>query len=84
MIWDLEKRNAFCVLEQALSEKPVLMEPDFSKFIIQCDPSDRGMGAVLCQKDAIGYEQPVLYLSRKLSCKEEAYSTAEKECAYFV
>lgn len=83
--WDSEKEKAFCTLKQALSKKPVLMAPDFSKgFIIQCDASERGMGAILCQKDSGGNERPVLYLSRKLSCREEAYSTSEKECACVV
>lgn len=42
------------------------------------------MGAILCQEDSGGNERPVLYLSRKLSCREEAYSTSEKECACLV
>lgn len=83
--WDSKKENAFQMLKRALSHKPVLTAPDFSKgFIIQCDASDRGMGAVLCQEDASGHERPILYLSRKLSCREEAYSTSEKECACVV
>lgn len=61
------------------------MAPDFSKeFVIQCDASDRGLGAVLCQEDSEGRERPVLYLSRKLSSREETYSTSEKECACLV
>lgn len=83
--WDTRKENAFKSLKSALAKRPVLAAPDFSQsFIIQCDASDRGLGAVLCQKDAEGHERPVLYLSRKLSVREEAYSTSEKECACLV
>lgn len=83
--WDEKKEKAFESLKQALGERPVLMAPNFSKgFIIQCDASDRGLGAILCQEDADGHERPVLYLSRKLSVREEAYSTSEKECACLV
>lgn len=83
--WDATKEAAFLKLKQALSKGPVLRAPDFSKeFVIQCDASDRGLGAVLCQQDSDGRERPVLYLSRKLSNREEAYSTSEKECLCLV
>lgn len=83
--WDSKKEDAFQKLKHALSEKPVLRAPDFAKpFTIQCDASERGLGAVLCQTDQSGEERPVLYLSRKLSSREEAYSTSEKECACIV
>lgn len=85
VVWDARKECAFQELKRALSEGPVLMAPDFSKeFVIQCDASDRGLGAVLCQEDSEGRERPVLYLSRKLSSREETYSTSEKECACLV
>lgn len=70
------------MLKQALIKEPVLMAPDFSKgFVIQCHVSNHGMGAVLCQEDVNGHEQLVLYLSSKLTCREEVYSTCEKEYA---
>ncbi len=54
--------------------------PDFSlPFLLQTDASDRGLGAVLTQ-EIEGEEQPVLYISRKLSKRETMYSTIEKEC----
>lgn len=42
------------------------------------------MGAVLSQREDDGKEHPVLYVSRKLSTREEAYSASEKECACLV
>lgn len=83
--WDSKKERAFSDLKKALSEPPVLRAPDYSKpFIVQCDASNRGMGVILCQEDENEQEQPILYASRKLSVREEAYSASEKECACLV
>lgn len=83
--WDEKKEQAFNDLKKALTSQPVLTAPDYNKpFVIQCDASDRGMGVVLCQKGETGDEHPVLYASRKLTVREEAYSASEKECACLV
>lgn len=83
--WDGAKEHAFSTLKKALKSQPVLSAPDYSKpFILQCDASDRGMGVVLCQRGENDQEHPVLYASRKLSVREEAYSASEKECACVV
>lgn len=83
--WDAEKERAFQALKAALISKPVLRAPDFAKpFFVQCDASDRGLGAILCQRDENGQEHPVLYASRKLTVREQAYSASEKECACLV
>lgn len=49
-------------------------------FILQVDGSNRGLGAILSQKDQDGEECPIAYASRKLQPKEEKLSTTEKEC----
>ena len=55
--------------------------PDLaSEFILQTDASDRGVGAVLSQKDDNGEDHPVAYFSKKLLARELRYSTVEKEC----
>lgn len=83
--WDEKKETAFLKLKAALISRPVLKAPDYDReFTVQCDASDRGLGAVLCQKDDDGKEHPVLYLSRKLSSREMAYCASEKECACIV
>lgn len=83
--WTNAKEEAFLKLKNALSLGPVLASPDFSrKFILQCDASNRGLGVVLPQINEQGEEHPVLYLSRKLTSREEAYSTSEKECLCIV
>lgn len=62
-----------------------IYHPDYGKpFIVQCDASDRGLGAVLCQTDENGHDHPIIYASRKLSIREQAYSASEKECACLV
>lgn len=77
--WTDEAEKAFINLKTLLTTTPVMSCPDFSKpFIIQCDASNRGIGAVLCQK-IDDMEQPVAYLSRKLNDREQLYSTSERE-----
>lgn len=72
-------------MKEALTNKPILRAPDYNRtFIVQCDASDRGIGAVLCQLDEGGREHPLLYISRKLTCREQAYCASEKECACLV
>lgn len=83
--WDEKKEGAFRTLQKALMSRPVLRAPDYERtFIIQCDASNRGLGVVLCQRDDSGQEHPILYVSRKLTTREEAYSASEKECACLV
>lgn len=83
--WDDVKERAFCSLKEALTNRPVLAAPDYNRtFTVQCDASDRGIGAVLCQLDERGRERPILFISRKLTGREQAYSASEKECACLV
>lgn len=83
--WDGGKEAAFQGLKALLVSRPVLRAPDYSKeFIVQCDASDRGMGVVLTQVGDDHEEHPILYASRKLTVREEAYSASEKECACLV
>lgn len=83
--WSTEREEAFQNLKKALSSRPVLVAPDFSReFILQCDASNRGLGVVLAQLNEGGEEHPVLYLSRKLTPREEAFSASEKECLSIV
>nr|GEZ58908.1 retrovirus-related Pol polyprotein from transposon 297 family [Tanacetum cinerariifolium] len=62
-IWSEAALKAFNKLKQALLCTPILRLPDFSKnFVVECDASSDGMGAILSQDD-----HPVAYLSKVFS-----------------
>ncbi|XP_024156291.1 uncharacterized protein LOC112164308 [Rosa chinensis] len=66
---------AFEKLKQALISTPVLATPDFSKeFVIECDASDLGIGAVLSQDG-----HPIAYMSKALAQRHLALSVYDKE-----
>lgn len=51
-LWDNSCKVAFHLLKKALSDKPLLQQPDFSKpFFIAMDALDTSVGAVLFQKE---------------------------------
>ena len=81
IVWSPECEQAFRSLKEALGSSSVLWSPDFHRtFILQTDASNRGVGAVLSQRDDEGVERPVAFYSKKLLPREERYSTIEKEC----
>ena len=81
IIWTAECAKSFQTLQDLLCRAPILKSPDFDReFILQTDASERGVRAVLSQKDDDGVEHPIAYFSRKLLPIEEHYATIEKEC----
>ena len=83
--WLEEHERAFNDLKCAMQKPPVLRPPHWNEeFILQVDASDRGLGAILSQKDGSGEEHPVGYASRKLQLREQRLSTTEKECLAIV
>lgn len=67
--------TAFQKLKQAMTKPPVLALPDFFKsFIIECDASGKGIGAILMQEG-----RPIAFLSQALKGKALDLSTYEKE-----
>lgn len=77
--WTPEAEKVFQDIKIRLTTAPVLETPDFSKpFIIQCDASDVGLGAVLYQRED-RIEHPIAYASKVLNTCQRKYSTTEKE-----
>ena len=59
-----------------VTSAPVLKYYDVNEeTTLQCDASEKGLGAVLLQKG-----QPVAFASRALSRTEQTYAQIEKEC----
>lgn len=73
--WGVEAQQAFDGLKERLTSAPVLALPDFSKsFLIECDASEGGIGAILMQD-----KKPIAYYSKALGVKNLAKSAYEKE-----
>ena len=82
--WEGEQEQAFNALKAALTQAPILRMPDFDKpFIVQCDASEKGIGAILLQEYPDG-KFPVMCASKKLLPRECRYSTIERECLAIV
>jgi hypothetical protein len=73
--WSLEANIAFQCLKQDLITALVLQLPDFSKqFVIECDASGSGFGAVLHQGDG-----PVAFFSRPIAAHHVKLPAYERE-----
>ena len=67
-------------MKKLVVQHPVLKYYDVSEEVtLQCDASERGLGATLMQKG-----QPVAFASRALSTTEQRYARIEKECLAIV
>ncbi|KAM0042733.1 putative nucleotidyltransferase, Ribonuclease H [Helianthus debilis subsp. tardiflorus] len=74
-LWSPEAQVAFDHLKQALISAPVLSLPDFSiPFVVECDASGCGIGAVLMQ-----HNKPIAYFSKALSDRNLTKSAYERE-----
>lgn len=76
--WNREVKEAFNDIHQALHQNAVLYTPLPNRpFCLYTDSLDRGLGAVLTQDTPSG-EQPVFFLSHKLSKAERNYAVVGK------
>jgi hypothetical protein len=73
--WNDEAHSTFEKMKKVMSTCLVLSLPDFSQpFILECDASGEGVGAVLMQN-----RHPIAYESRKLRGPELLYTIYDKE-----
>ncbi len=88
--WDKHQVKAFETLKTLMCQKPVLLQPNFTKrFYLQTDASAYGMGAILSQaagpddmplpKNSKPKLHPLAYYSATLSPAERNYDIYERE-----
>ena len=78
--WTPEMDTAFIHLKNSLSSSLVLVSPTCNDvFVLTCDASVLGIGAVLCVVRG-QWELPVSFFSRQLQEREQRYSASELEC----
>ena len=82
--WTKQCQEAFELLKDEISNRPVSAYPDFSlPFRLYTDASNIGLGAILAQKQE-GKECIICCASRTLSPSEVNYSATKKECLAIV
>nr|GFB21981.1 putative reverse transcriptase domain-containing protein [Tanacetum cinerariifolium] len=73
--WDDKQEASFQLLKQKLCSVPILALPEGSEdFILYCDASNKGLGAVLMQRENV-----ISYASRQLKIHEKNYTTHDLE-----
>ena len=78
--WTQECTDALEQLIQAVTSKPVLYQPDWSKqFELEVDASLFTIGAVLFQRDEEGRRRPISYFSQALNPVERNYNIWDRE-----
>nr|GEY22492.1 putative reverse transcriptase domain-containing protein [Tanacetum cinerariifolium] len=74
-VWGEDQKMAFQILKQKLYEAPIIaLQEGNDDFVIYCDASIHGLGAVLMQR-----EKGITYTSRQLKPNEENYTTHDLE-----
>lgn len=77
--WTQIEVEAFEKLKEAISSDAILVHPDFEQpFMLWCDASSYGAGAVLTQ-DKDGTPKPIAYASCVFNKSQQNYSTTQRE-----
>ena len=77
--WNVEAKKSFESVKLALTQAPVLINPDFSKdFLIFSFSSKHTIAAVLLQKNPEGMEQPIYFFIKALKDAPLKYNIMEK------
>nr|GFD39514.1 putative reverse transcriptase domain-containing protein [Tanacetum cinerariifolium] len=78
--WGDKKEEAFQIIKQRLCSAPILALPKGSEdFIVYCDASIKGLGAMLMQREKV-----IAYVSRQLKVHEKNYTTHDLELGAIV
>nr|GEW82673.1 putative reverse transcriptase domain-containing protein [Tanacetum cinerariifolium] len=73
--WGEKEENDFQLIKQKLCSLPILALPKGSEdFVVYCDASHKGLGAVLMQREKV-----IAYASRQLKVHEKNYTTHNLE-----
>ncbi|GKA92537.1 putative reverse transcriptase domain-containing protein [Tanacetum coccineum] len=73
--WGDKQETAFQLLKQKFCSAPIMALPEGSEdFIVYCDASIKGLGAVLMQREKV-----IAYASRQLKIHEKNYTTHDLE-----
>nr|GEU92450.1 putative reverse transcriptase domain-containing protein [Tanacetum cinerariifolium] len=73
--WGEKEENAFHLIKQKLCSAPILALPEGSEdFVVYCDASHKGLGAVLMQREKV-----IAYASRQFKIHEKNYTTHHPE-----
>nr|GFA71381.1 putative reverse transcriptase domain-containing protein [Tanacetum cinerariifolium] len=78
--WGDKQEAAFQLLKKKLCSALILALPEGSEdFIVYCDASNKGLGAVLMQREKV-----ISYASRQLKVHEKNYTTHDLELGVVV
>nr|GEW22837.1 putative reverse transcriptase domain-containing protein [Tanacetum cinerariifolium] len=78
--WGMEEEEAFQTLKQKSCSAPILSFPEGTEnFVVYCDASLKGFGAVLMQREKV-----IAYAYRQLKKHEENYTTHDLELSAVV
>ncbi|GJZ75804.1 putative reverse transcriptase domain-containing protein [Tanacetum coccineum] len=73
--WGEKEENAFQLIKQKLCSAPIMALPEGSEdFVVYCDASHKGLGAVLMQREKV-----IAYASQQLKVHEKNYTTHDLE-----